>query len=133
MRIKIIIAVVSIITVFGFYLYSYFEGNLDAKLSYSYNEENNLFSGVATFQIFGLKEPADVEVIVISPNNTVEYLSVKKKGKKYVSEKYEAIIEKETLYEVRPEFLITWRIDGRKNIEYIYRGNDIPFFPINPE
>ncbi|OEF95973.1 hypothetical protein [Desulfuribacillus alkaliarsenatis] len=124
MKIKRIVTIIAIIAVLGVYIYSQFGGKLSSQLSYAYNNDTELFTGEVVFEIFGFKKPTDVEVIVISPDNTVEFLSVEKQGKKYISEKYESII----LNDTRPEFLISWKIDGKKNVEYVYPRENYRFF-----
>lgn len=133
MRKLIIILIVVVIALLGQVLYSELSSNLISNQTFSYNNTTNVFSGEVDFEVKGFKKATDVEVMVINPDNTVTFLDLKKNGKQYTSEKYEFNVSEETLKERRPEFLVSWRIDGRKNIEYVYKGKDKPFFPEEPE
>lgn len=129
MKKVIIILIVVVIALLGQLLYSELSSNLVTNQTFTYSKTTNVYSADVSFEINGFKEPTDVELIVINPDNTVSFLDVKKNGKQYTSEKYEFTVSEETLKERRPEFLVSWRIDGWKNIEYVYKGKDRPFFP----
>lgn len=93
------------------------------------NSNNQQYKAKVTFTMVHLKEISDVKLMVVYPNERVEYLTPEEVENKRYKTDYEAKVEKSYLEiggdadkEGRPEFYVTWNVDGRKRAQLLGVG-----------
>jgi carbamoylphosphate synthase large subunit len=81
-----------------------------------------MYQATITFEMIKAKKASNVRVMVIYPNNTIEYHDVSSSDANYrlnITKNVEELaLDKSN--DTSPEFMITWMSGNKKKIQYVY-------------
>ncbi|WP_458123975.1 hypothetical protein [Paenibacillus sp. Z3-2] len=121
----VIIVVILFVVLAVFYVTERFDAVVNnSQIVQNYDEESEIYKATVTFQLFNLKEVSNLKVMVLYPDNTIEYHDVSSSGNNYtlnVTKDLAGMSMAQSKY-TAPEFLISWIVGNKKNIKYVYSG-----------
>nr|WP_154957294.1 hypothetical protein [Paenibacillus xylanexedens] len=90
----------------------------------SYGGDNGMYKATVTFDMFPAKKASNVKVMVVYPNDTIEYHDVSSPDGHYLLDITKNVEEfaLDKSKGTSPEFLITWISGDKKRISYVYSG-----------
>ncbi|WJH30780.1 hypothetical protein N6H13_09270 [Paenibacillus sp. CC-CFT742] len=121
----IIIIVIFLVFLTVYYMTERFDGVINkSQVVQSYDEKSKIYKATVTFEMFNFKKVSDLKVMVLYPDNTIEYHEVSSSGNNFtlnVTKDLADMSFSQSIY-TAPEFLISWVVGNKKNIEYVYSG-----------
>ncbi|MEN1990123.1 hypothetical protein [Paenibacillus hubeiensis] len=124
-RIVGITIIILLLILVGFNVVSRFDGVVNkSEVVQSYDKDSKLYNATVTFDMINLKKITDLKIMVLYSDNTVEYHDVSSTNNSYTFQLTKDLADvslKQSKY-TNPEFLITWIVDGKKKVKYVYSG-----------
>ncbi|WP_434750917.1 hypothetical protein [Paenibacillus amylolyticus] len=90
----------------------------------SYGGDHGTYKATVTFEMIPAKKASNVKVLVVYPNNTIEYHDVLSSNGHYrldITKNVEELVL-DNSNDTSPEFMITWVSGNKKRIKYVYSG-----------
>ncbi|MDT0123199.1 hypothetical protein Q9R46_11145 [Paenibacillus sp. RRE4] len=87
----------------------------------SYGEDHGMYNATVTFDMIKAKKASNVKVMVVYPNDTIEYHDVSSPDGHYhlnITKNVEELASDKSKGTL-PEFLITWMSGDKKRISYV--------------
>ncbi|WP_145331375.1 hypothetical protein [Paenibacillus xylanexedens] len=87
----------------------------------SYGEDQGMYNATVTFDMIKAKKASNVKVMVVYPNDTIEYHDVSSPDGHYhlnITKNVEELASDKSKGTL-PEFLITWMSGDKKRIKYV--------------